>query len=149
MKTLIICAPSRHGNAKKVATAIAGVVGADVKDPAGLPSDSLDGYGLVGFGSEIYMGKHYKSLFEFIKSIPNQAGKKAFIFSASGGGDCRKHDALKQELAWKGFTVVGEFCCKGFDASGFLILVGGIAKGRPDDKDIENAKAFAKTLLNV
>ena len=43
-------------------------------------------------------------------------------------------------------SVDGKFGCKGYDTFGPFKLVGGIAKGHPDDKDIQNAVEFVKDL---
>ena len=43
-------------------------------------------------------------------------------------------------------SVVGKFGCKGYDTFGPFKLVGGIAKGHPDDIDIQNAVGFVKDL---
>lgn len=41
----------------------------------------------------------------------------------------------------------GAFACKGWNAYGSFKLIGGINKGRPNDKDLENAREFAKRLM--
>jgi len=46
----------------------------------------------------------------------------------------------------KGFDVIKEFSCKGFDTVGPFKFIGGISKGRPNEKDLENAKNFARSL---
>lgn len=38
--------------------------------------------------------------------------------------------------------MLGEFGCKGYDTFGPFKLVGGIAKGRPNERDLEKAQAF-------
>jgi flavodoxin len=57
------------------------------------------------------------------------------------------HDELKKYLGDKGFMVVGEWYCLGFDTYGFYKLLGGINKGRPNERDIEAAKDFARGLI--
>ena len=42
--------------------------------------------------------------------------------------------------------VIGKFGCKGYDTFGPFKLVGGIAKGHPDEEDIKNAVEFVKGL---
>ena len=56
------------------------------------------------------------------------------------------HAALKEQLAGRGFSIVDEFSCKGWDSWGPLKLVGGINKGRPDDEDLATAREFARRL---
>ena len=42
--------------------------------------------------------------------------------------------------------MLGEFGCKGYDTFGPFKLVGGIAKGHPDQKDLAAARAFYRRL---
>jgi len=44
---------------------------------------------------------------------------------------------------------VGEFDCKGFDTFGPWGKLGGIAKGHPDETDLDNARAFARALIRA
>ena len=57
------------------------------------------------------------------------------------------HGPLKADLARRGFRVVGEFHCRGFDTWGPLGYIGGINRGHPDDRDLERAAGFARRLL--
>jgi len=49
-------------------------------------------------------------------------------------------------LGKKHSTAIGKFGCKVYDTFGPFKLVGGIAKGHPDGKDIKNAVEFVKGL---
>ena len=42
--------------------------------------------------------------------------------------------------------VIGKVGCKGYDTFGPFKLVGGIAKGHPDEDDIKNAVEFVTRL---
>ena len=42
--------------------------------------------------------------------------------------------------------IIGKFGCKGYDTFGPFKLVGGIAKGHPDEKDLEAAVSFVVGL---
>jgi len=73
--------------------------------------------------------------------------KKAFVFSTRGAPRLGSyHRALKSQLEEKGVTIVGEFSCRGFDTYGAMKLIGGIAKGRPNEQDLREAQEFAKSL---
>jgi flavodoxin len=149
MRTLIICESYHHGNTKKVADAIAGVLGAEVKKSGEVDAGTLGGCDLIGFGSGIYFGKSHKNLLKLAEGLPKME-KKAFIFSTAGSPkmDMAQHRALREKLVDKGFKIIGEFTCHGFDTFGPLALVGGIAKGKPDETDLDNARKFAKSLSN-
>ncbi len=150
MKTLIICESVHHGNTKKVADAMASVLGAEVKKPGDVDVTRLGENDLIGFGSGIYMGKMHKSLLKLAEDLPALA-KKAFIFSTAGGANrnMKDHRVLKERLIAKGASIVDEFSCRGFDTVGPLLLIGGINKGRPDEKDLENARRFAQKLKTI
>jgi flavodoxin len=149
MKTLIICESYHHGNTKKVADAMAGVLAAEVKTSGEVDVGTLGSYDIIGFGSGIYFEKHHKNLLKLADGLP-KTEKKAFIFSTAGNprSNMKQHTALKNKLVDKGFNIIDEFTCHGFDTFGPLKLIGGLNKGKPDEKDLENARKFAKSLLN-
>jgi flavodoxin len=92
------------------------------------------------------MGKMHKNLIRLATELP-ALKKKAFIFSTAGGADkISNHKQLKEILTAKGFTIVDEFTCKGFDTFGPLKLVGGLNKGKPNAKDLDNVRQFAAKL---
>lgn len=144
---LIIYVSIHHGNTEKIARAMAEVLNAKLVKPWEVgPKDVLK-YDLIGFGSGIYFWRHHRALFELMDKMPNARGKKAFIFSTAGLDiPVVNHLALRRALKRKGFKIVGEFSCRGWDTNGILAKIGGINKGRPNEKDIERAKKFAKTL---
>jgi flavodoxin len=149
-KNTIIYVSIHHGNTEKVAKTFAKVLNADLKKPEQIHPNGLSNFDLIGFGSGIYFGKHHKSLLEFAEKLP-PTDKKAFIFSTNGGNIGKMkpenfHKPLKAILTAKGFNIVGEFNCAGFDTYGLLKLVGGISKGRPNEEDLKNAESFAENL---
>jgi len=149
MKKLIVYVSVHHNNTEKIAKIFANILEADMKNPEQIDPNSLLGYDLIGFGSGIYFFKHHKSLLEFAKRLPPSKNKKAFVFSTSGLTKIKflvRHGPLKTILKSKGFEVIGEFNCAGFDTVGPLRLIGGIKKGRPNDEDFKKAEAFAKNL---
>jgi flavodoxin len=151
MNTLIICISIHHGNTEKIAKAMAEVLNAEIIKPNEVDTNELSKYDLIGFGSGIYFGKHHKSLLNLADKLPIMKNKKAFIFSTSGmkqGGLFNRFDrALKEKLIERGFNIIGNFSCLGFDTSGPFKFIGGIAKGRPNEKDLEKARNFACELL--
>ena len=56
------------------------------------------------------------------------------------------YKSIEQILDKKRSKVIGKFGCKGYDTFGPFKLVGGIAKGHPDEEDIKNAVEFVKGL---
>ena len=152
MKALIIYISVHHGNTEKIAKVMANILDADLLQVEQADASMLEQYDLIGFGSGIYFGKHHNSLLDFVDKLPMMRNKKAFIFSTSG---LRKiwfiHNfdkPLKRKLQREGFDIIGEFSCRGLDTYRATKLVGGINKGRPDAKDLRQAKDFARSLKN-
>lgn len=146
MKRLIIYESVHHKNTEKIAKVMAEVLKAELKKPNDVNIDSLKDYDLIGFGSGIYYGKFHKNVLELVEKIKKVSKQRAFVFSTSGLGKEQYNDSVKKELTEKGFEVIGSFACKGFDTYGPLKLVGGIAKGRPNEEDISKAREFAMKL---
>ncbi len=146
MKTAIIYKSIHHENTKKIAEIMAGVLEAELFDLKDVSRNIIAEYDLIGFGSGIYFSKPHKKLIKFIDNLNGAENKKAFTFSTSGRGKLEFNDLLKNKLSQKGFEIIGEFHCKGFDTWGPLKLVGGINKGKPDEEDLKNAEKFANSL---
>ncbi|MCK4330497.1 flavodoxin family protein [candidate division WOR-3 bacterium] len=159
MKTLIIYISIHHKNTERIAKVMAEVLEAPLVKPREIDINSLAEYDLLGFGSGIYFGKHHKSLLKLVDKLPNLKGRKVFVFSTSGVSNAGNfihnirhkvsnfHIPLREKLVKKGLVIVGEFTCKGFDTVGPFKLIGGISKGRPNEKDLKQVKIFARTLL--
>ena len=158
MKTLIVVFSYHHSNTQKVAEVFAKVLDAQIKTPQQIKPEELQDYDLVGFGSGIDSGKNYPELLDFASKLPQGANKKAFIFSTSGmpvgvSGQqkvedytSKCHTTLKETLQSKGYTIVDEFGCAGFNTNKFLKYFGGLNKGRPNEEDLKHAEAFAEKL---
>jgi flavodoxin len=149
-KCLIIIFSYHHNNTAKIAYEFSKVLHADVKTPEQVIMEELQDYDLIGFGSGIDSGKHYKPLLDLVDRLPIVDKKASFIFSTSamqGESKVKKdHSLLRQMLESKGYAIVGEFSCKGFNTNSFLKYFGGMNKDRPNSKDIKNAKEFALNL---
>jgi len=138
-----------HGNTKKVADAMARVLGAQVLEPEQVDPESLREYALVGFGSGIFFAAYHERLRAFIKRLPHLAGTRAFLFATSGGPEVpllSYNRPLTRGLAEHGFEVISAFRCPGYDTWLPLRFIGGINRGRPDARDLTNAETFARDL---
>jgi flavodoxin len=152
MKTLMVCVSVSHTNTKKIARAMAEVLGATVVEPEDVDPDTIDDYDLVGFGSGIYFMAFHPRLREFVHELPHVTNRKAFVFSTSGSPEprCWQYTRRLQDvLADKGYDVVGSFSCRGFDTWLPLRLIGGLNKGEPDAEDLERARTFARERLET
>lgn len=153
MRSLVIVYSYHHKNTEKVAKVFAKVLDAEMRTPQEIDPEGLQEYDLVGFGSGIYGERHHGSLLGLADALPRVTNGRAFIFSTSGimGKDkvAQDHSLLREKLLSKGYVVVDEFACKGFNTNSFLRHFGGMNKGRPNEEDLQNAELFAKKLLNA
>jgi flavodoxin len=138
MNTLIIYHSEHHGNTEKVAQTIASALNAELVRSQDIEFDDVRAYDLVGIGSGVYYGHFHQNLFRFIDRLPAQIGKKAKSYGE------RANNSAKLKLKEKGFDVVGEFTCLGFDTA---LSTEGINRGRPSAEDLNAAKTFALSLM--
>ena len=143
---LIVYDSYHHGNTEKIAHAMAGASGSEICSVEKANGEDVGGYEIIGLGSGIAYGKHYERLLKAVRQYPLK-GKRVFVFSTSGTGSVKYNAALIHLLQESGASVIGEFSCRGYDTFGPFKLVGGIAKGHPDDEDIANAKEFIGRML--
>ena len=151
MKSLVLVFSYHHHNTEKIANVFAKVLDSQIKKPKELKPEELQEYDLVGFGSGIYGEKHHESLLDLADKLLQVTNKKAFIFSTSAIMGKNKvandHSKLREKLQSKGYIIVDEFACKGFNTNSFMKYLGGMNKGRPNASDIKDAEEFAKNLL--
>ena len=145
MKTAIIYASVHHGNTKKVVDEI--VKNSDTKvdliDAVKVKEKDLHGYDRIGFASGIYYSKFHQSVLNFAAVNLPQA-KDVFFICTYGGKE--NFDSIEEAVKGKNARIIGRFGCKGDDTFGPFKLVGGIAKGHPNEKELSEAVAFYKAL---
>ncbi|MET3984415.1 flavodoxin family protein [Streptomyces sp. PvR034] len=148
MKTVIVCASVSHGNTRRVADVMAGVLGAEVVSPERADPARLAGADLVGFGSGVFYGRLHRSLIDFVEALPAGRGR-AFVFATSGLPEfpwapfTRPATRLLEE---RGFTVEAPFSCRALDTWAPFALAGGLNKQRPNPSDLAAARTFAEGL---
>jgi flavodoxin len=150
MKSLLVLYSYHHHNTEKVAKVFAKVLDAQIKTPEQIIPEELQKYNLVGFGSGIYGEKHHKLLLDLADNLTMVSNKKAFIFSTSAliskSKVTKDHSLLREKLQSKGYLIIDEFACKGFNTNSFMKYFGGMNKGRPNAEDLKNAEFFAQNL---
>jgi flavodoxin len=148
MKSLLVLFSYHHNNTEKIANVFAKVLDAQIKTPQQINPEELQEYGLVGFGSGIYGAKHHKLLLDLADKLPQVTDRKAFLFSTSSNLEplSKNHSSLRKKLQSKGYMIVDEFTCAGFNTNSFSKLWGGINKGRPNAEDLKHAEEFAQNL---
>ncbi len=154
-RALVVVFSYHHNNTEKIARAIAGILNAPVKTPRQVQPEEFADYDLVGFGSGIYSAGFDPSVLELAGRVPDAAGKKAFLFSTFGAPGfvanrefvLANHNGIREKLRARGYSIVGEFGCAGWNTNSFLKYFGGLNRGRPDATDLKNAEAFAREML--
>jgi len=160
MKSLLVLFSYHHKNTEKIANVFAKVLDTQIKTPQQINPEELQEYRLIGFGSGIYDGKHHKVLLDLADKLPQVTNRKAFVFSTCGAPMkfmeldkaefaryvAENHSLLREKLQSKGYMIVDEFSCAGFNTNSFNKLLGGINKGRPNAEDLKHAEEFAQNL---
>ncbi len=150
MKSLLVLVSYHHNNTERIANVFAKVLDAQIKTPQQIDPEELQEYSLVGFGSGIYGAKHHELLLDLADKLPQVTNRKAFLFSTSAMLGEKKvaedHSTLREKLQSKGYMIIDEFACKGFNTNSFMKYFGGMNKGRPNAEDLKHAEEFAHNL---
>ena len=154
MNSLLVLSSYHHNNTEKIAKVFAKVLDAQIKTPQQVDPEELQEYNIVGFGSGIYDQKHHKAILDLADKLPQVTDRKAFIYSTSGVS--RKfaedrsiddpHSVLREKLETKGYSIMGDYNCAGFNTNSFLKYIGGMNRGKPNAKDLKEAEEFAQNL---
>lgn len=146
MKTGVVYYSKHHGNTKKLLDAISELGDVELIDAENAAQTNLEDYDMIGFASGIYYSKYHKSVLKFAQqNLPH--GKKVFFIHTAGDPREKQNTAIKAITNTKGCRCLGTYFCKGFDTYGPFKLIGGIAKGHPDNEDISGAVSFYTSLL--
>lgn len=156
-KSLVIVFSCHHNNTEKIANVFSNILAALVKTPQQVTPEEIVEYDLVGFGSGIYSATFDPSVLDLADRLPYVNNKKIFLFSTYGAPAFiankefieKNHEQIREKLTAKGYVVVGEFGCAGWNTNSFLRFFGGLNKGRPDAQDIRHAEEFAENLKRL
>ncbi len=88
----------------------------------------------------IYASVHHENTKKVVEAI---AGENV-ICTCGGNAAFRSIEEIVKSKQGK---IAGKFSCKGYDTFGPFKLVGGIAKGHPNDKDLADAVTFYKGII--
>ena len=146
-QAVILYASVHHQNTLKLVRAVAERIHADTVDLLKDARPDLTGYSCVFLASGIYFNTLHRSLLDLIGRTAFD-GKKVCILYTCG---LRYRDYAKPAarlLARQGARYAGSFGCRGFDAYGVLKRLGGIAKGHPNQADLDHAAAFAAAVVS-
>ena len=145
MKAAIVYYSKHHGNTRKLIDAIAAEHDVTAIDATEVKTADLSGYDMVGFASGIYYSKFHKSVLEFAEqNLPD--GKPVFFLYTYGAEKKGYTKAITEAVSKHNAKIVGEFGCFGFNTFGPFKLIGGIAKGHPNQADLDGAVKFYNAL---
>ena len=149
MKTCIILyASQHHNNTEKLVMAVSKAIpGITTVSLLAEPMPDISGYDLVGLASGIYMGKPHPAMLNFLEERKDSLEGRDVLTILTSGSNAKKYeDAFHGKLKKCGSTVSGGFQCKGFDTYGLFRWIGGLAKGHPNQKDMEQAISAVKKV---
>lgn len=145
MKVAIAYYSQHHGNTKKLLDAIKELGDIKLINVVERKEVDLSDYDIIGFASGIYYGKFSEEAIEFAKkNLPSK--KPVFLINTYGfKRDYTKE--MKRIITEKSCRLLGTYGCRGFDTFGPFKLVGGIAKGHPDENDVKGAIEFFRRII--
>lgn len=148
MKVAVAYYSRHYGNTKKLLDAIKGLAEVKLIDVIECKEEDLAVYDIIGFASGIYFNKFHKAVIEFAKkNLPEN--KSVFLIHTYGWKIKDYTKELKQIFREKSCRLLGTFGCRGYDTFGPLKFIGGIAKGRPNEKDINRVIEFFKKIIDI
>lgn len=146
MKIAIIYYSKHHNNTKNVIDVIAQQNNMTLIDASKIHKTDLSEYDLIGFASGIYWSSFHKSVINFAeKNLPEN--KKVFFVYTYGVKKDGYTKSIREAVLNKSADIAGEFSCPGYDTFGPFKLIGGIAKGHPNNTDYDNAIKFYNSIL--
>ena len=147
MKALVIYY-SKTGNTKKIAEAIAEELKAELKS-VDEPIE-VGNYDLICVGTSVYAGCVCSKIKNFMNNLPNLEGKKTagFCTMALIGAKSTLH-FIKEKFQFKKAVFLGGF--SSISQTGIFFGYGPRlwAPGRPNERDVEGARSFARSLVDL
>lgn len=146
MKTAIVYYSKHHGNTKKLVDAIASQYEITLIDATETKAADLAEYDCIGFASGIYFSSFAKQILSFAENNLPENKKVFFINTCGFQSPIIYFDAIRKIAKAKECKELGAFQCLGYDTFGPFKAVGGIAKGHPNENDINNAVKFYQSI---
>jgi len=145
LKVAIAYYSQHHGNTKKLLDAINYLGDIKLINVVECKEADLSVYDIIGFASGIYFSKFSKAVTKFAKN--NLPDKKQVFLIYTYGVKRDYTKGMKRIIEEKSCRLLGSYGCRGFDTFGPLKLIGGIAKGHPDENDLKGAIEFFRKII--
>jgi len=145
LKIAIAYYSQHHGNTKKLLDAIKNLGDIKLINVVECKETDLSDYDLIGFASGIYFNKFSKAVTKFARN--NLPDKKPVFLIYTYGVKSNYTKEMKQIIEDKSCRLIGTYGCRGYDTFGPLKLIGGIAKGHPDENDVKGAIELFRKII--
>ena len=147
MKTAIVYYSRHHGNTKKLADSIALHYEVTLIDAAESNRADLSEFDCIGFASGIYFSSFAKQILTFAENCLPESKDVFFINTCGFPSPVVYFEAIRKIAKAKGCRELGAYQCLGYDTFGPFKVIGGIAKGHPDENDINGAVKFYRNII--
>lgn len=147
MKTAIVYYSQHHANTKKLVDAIASQYEITVINVTEVTTADLTGFDCIGFASGIYFSSFSKQILTFAENNLPENKNVFFINTCGFNSPVVYFEAIRKIAKSKGCRELGAYQCLGYDTYGPFKVMGGIAKGHPDENDINGAVKFYRDIL--
>lgn len=146
MKIAIVYSSVHHENTKRIVDAMAEGHEVTLIDATQEKKYDLTEFDIIGFASGIYYSKFHRQISSFAReNLPEE--KRVFLVYTCGIQKDNYLDEMEEIIQEKGGNLQGAYCCLGWDTFGPFKLVGGIAKGHPNQEEIDAAKNFFNGII--
>lgn len=105
-------------------------------------------YDIIGFGSPTFESHAPTPIKRLIKSLPDLTGKNSFIFTTSAGASGNVISDMIRLLKKKNLNIIDTFLVPG-EMFHPAPCIKGKSYGRPNAKDLKNAKKFALNIIGM
>ncbi len=144
-----ICYYSRHhGNTRRLVEAVAEGKDVELFDVTARAAFRPERYDAIGFASGVYFGKFHETVVDFLRRYLPEGARTFFLYTGGSPGPGAAA-AIRKAAAEKHAVVLGAYFCRGYDTFGPFKLVGGIAKGHPDETELREARAFFENTVEA
>ena len=101
---------------------------------------------LLGIGTPCFYSQAPTPVKQFLRTLPQLNGKRAFVFATSGGAPGRVLYNLTSLLREKGADVIGGFLTRG-ELHHPAPCMNGRMRGRPNQEDLTRAQHFTRSVV--
>ena len=106
----------------------------------------ISGYKLIGLASGAYFGTLHEAIAAFAGEAAFTPDHRVFLAATCGAGYKDHTYRVRKLLEERGVACLGRYQCRGYDTYGIFGKIGGIAKGHPNEHDLQMAEQFVQRM---